>query len=43
LPCHRTGDAPVGLTMMSEAMADRRLLCMARGVETALAETRCGD
>jgi aspartyl-tRNA(Asn)/glutamyl-tRNA(Gln) amidotransferase subunit A len=40
LPCHRDGDAPVGLMMMGKAMADQRLLHMARRVETVLAGTR---
>jgi aspartyl-tRNA(Asn)/glutamyl-tRNA(Gln) amidotransferase subunit A len=42
LPCHRDGDAPVGLTMMGETMADRRLLGMARAVESALDAVRHG-
>jgi aspartyl-tRNA(Asn)/glutamyl-tRNA(Gln) amidotransferase subunit A len=38
LPCQREGEAPVGLTLMGEAMADARLLGMARGVEALLAQ-----
>jgi len=32
LPCHAPGELPVGFMMMAEAMADRRLLAMARSV-----------
>jgi len=37
LPCHRQGEAPVGLMMMADTLADRRLLGMARSVEAVLA------
>ena len=33
LPCHVAGELPVGFMLMGEAMADKRLLAMARGVE----------
>ena len=32
LPCHATGELPVGFSLMGEAMADKRVLAMARGV-----------
>ncbi len=32
LPCHATGELPVGFMLMAEAMADRRLLSIARTV-----------
>jgi len=32
LPCHEVGELPVGFMLMSEAMADKRLLAMARSV-----------
>ena len=32
LPCHAAGELPVGFMLMGEAMADRRLLAMARSV-----------
>ncbi len=32
LPCHVLGELPVGFMMMGEAMADKRLLAMARSV-----------
>ncbi len=32
LPCHAPGELPVGFMMMGEAMADKRLLAMARSV-----------
>ena len=32
LPCHGSGELPVGFMLMSEAMADRRLLALARSV-----------
>jgi aspartyl-tRNA(Asn)/glutamyl-tRNA(Gln) amidotransferase subunit A len=37
LPIHRAGDAPVGLMLTGETMADRSLLAVAAGVEAALA------
>jgi aspartyl-tRNA(Asn)/glutamyl-tRNA(Gln) amidotransferase subunit A len=33
IPCHRAGEAPVGLMLAGEAGADRRLLAMAAAVE----------
>ncbi|HEY4174767.1 MAG TPA: amidase [Rhodopila sp.] len=36
LPCHRAGDAPVGLMLMGETMADQRLFSIATAVEAAL-------
>jgi aspartyl-tRNA(Asn)/glutamyl-tRNA(Gln) amidotransferase subunit A len=36
IPCHREGEAPVGLTVMGETMGDDRLLAVGRAVETAL-------
>jgi aspartyl-tRNA(Asn)/glutamyl-tRNA(Gln) amidotransferase subunit A len=38
LPIHRPGEAPVGLMLTGEHMADRALLAVAAGVEAALAE-----
>ena len=32
LPCHAVGELPVGFMLMGEAMADKRLLAMARSV-----------
>jgi aspartyl-tRNA(Asn)/glutamyl-tRNA(Gln) amidotransferase subunit A len=32
LPCHGSGELPVGFTLMGEAMADKRLLGLARSV-----------
>ena len=37
LPCHRPGEAPVGLMLMGERMADAKLLAVAEAVERALA------
>lgn len=37
LPCHRPGDAPVGLMMMGGSMGDARLLSVAAAVEKELA------
>ena len=37
LPCHAAGELPVGFMMMGEAMADKRLLALARSVAPALA------
>ena len=33
IPCHAPGAAPVGFMLMGEAMGDRRLMSIARGVE----------
>jgi aspartyl-tRNA(Asn)/glutamyl-tRNA(Gln) amidotransferase subunit A len=32
LPCHASGELPVGFMLMGEAMADKRVLAMARSV-----------
>ncbi len=37
LPCHRAGEAPVGLMLMGETMGDSKLFAIAAGVEAALA------
>ncbi len=37
LPCHRPGEAPVGLMLMGETMGDARLFRIAAGVEATLA------
>ena len=37
LPCHAQGQAPVGLMVSGVAMSDRRLLAVARAVESVLA------
>jgi aspartyl-tRNA(Asn)/glutamyl-tRNA(Gln) amidotransferase subunit A len=37
LPCHRNGEAPVGLMLMGETMGDARLFAIATAVEAALA------
>ena len=36
LPCHRPGEAPVGLMLMGETMSDNRLFTVAMAVEAAL-------
>ena len=36
LPCHEAGEAPVGLMLMGETMADRKLFAVAAGVEAVL-------
>lgn len=36
LPCHRPGDAPVGLMLTGETMGDARLFRIAAGIEAAL-------
>jgi aspartyl-tRNA(Asn)/glutamyl-tRNA(Gln) amidotransferase subunit A len=36
LPCHEAGELPVGFMLMGEAMADKRLLAMARSVAPAV-------
>lgn len=33
LPCHRPGEAPVGLMLVGRPMTDRRLLAIGRGIE----------
>ena len=40
LPCHAAGEAPVGLTVCSVAMADRHVLAVASAIERALAAIR---
>ncbi len=37
LPCHAAGELPVGFMLMGEAMADKRLLGLARSVAPAIA------
>jgi aspartyl-tRNA(Asn)/glutamyl-tRNA(Gln) amidotransferase subunit A len=37
LPCHAIGELPVGFSLMGEAMADKRLLAIARSVAPAVA------
>lgn len=37
IPCHRAGEAPVGLMLLGENGGDRRLLAIGRAVEAALA------
>jgi aspartyl-tRNA(Asn)/glutamyl-tRNA(Gln) amidotransferase subunit A len=36
LPCHRTGDAPVGLMLVGDTMGDARLFRVAAAIESAL-------
>jgi aspartyl-tRNA(Asn)/glutamyl-tRNA(Gln) amidotransferase subunit A len=36
VPCHRPGEAPVGLMLMGETMGDARLFAVAAAVEAAL-------
>jgi len=36
LPCHAAGELPVGFSLMGEAMADKRLLALARSVAPAV-------
>ncbi|MDR3535572.1 MAG: amidase [Acetobacteraceae bacterium] len=36
LPCHKAGEAPVGLMLMGETLGDRRLFSIAAAVEAAL-------
>ena len=40
VPCHRAGDAPVGLMLIGEHGADRRLLAIAAAAETLVAPAR---
>lgn len=42
LPCHRRGDAPVGLMLFAKGMEDHRLLAVARVVERCLEPLREG-
>lgn len=37
LPCHRPGEAPVGMMVVGETMGDARLLAVAKAIEGALA------
>src|SRR5215470_18601465 len=37
IPCHKAGDAPVGLMLIGENGADRRLLAMAAAIEKTVA------
>jgi aspartyl-tRNA(Asn)/glutamyl-tRNA(Gln) amidotransferase subunit A len=36
IPCHREGDAPVGLMLFGEHQADRRLLSIAAAIEKVI-------
>lgn len=38
IPCHRSGDAPVGLGLMGEHGGDRRLLAIAQAIETIVSD-----
>lgn len=38
IPCHRAGQAPVGLMLMGRPMTDQRLFAIARAAEAKLAE-----
>ena len=40
IPCHRVGDAPVGLMLAGETMRDARVLSIGQAIETVLASTR---
>lgn len=39
IPCHAPGEAPVGLTLMGEALADHRILSIGRSAEAALSQS----
>ncbi len=39
LPCHRAGDAPVGLMLMGETLGDARLFSIAAAVEAVVSPT----
>lgn len=41
LPCHRPGEAPVGLSLAGTAAQDQRLLSVALAVEALLAKPDC--
>jgi aspartyl-tRNA(Asn)/glutamyl-tRNA(Gln) amidotransferase subunit A len=43
IPCHRGGEAPVGLMLIGEHGADRRLLAMAAAIEAAVSPRQAGD
>jgi aspartyl-tRNA(Asn)/glutamyl-tRNA(Gln) amidotransferase subunit A len=38
LPCHRPGEAPVGLMLLGETMGDGRLFSIAAAVEAVLVQ-----
>ncbi|AEI79428.1 glutamyl-tRNA(Gln) amidotransferase subunit A [Cupriavidus necator N-1] len=40
VPCHRLGDAPVGLMLFGRHLSDRRLLAIGMGIEAALRHER---
>jgi aspartyl-tRNA(Asn)/glutamyl-tRNA(Gln) amidotransferase subunit A len=40
LPCHRRGEAPVGLMLVGETIGDKRLLGIGTAVEAAIAGKR---
>ena len=43
IPCHRDGEAPVGLMLIGEHGADRRLLAIAAAIEAAVSPRQAGD
>ena len=43
IPCHRGGEAPVGLMLIGEHGADRRLLGIAAAIEAAVSPRQAGD
>src|SRR6202022_1623096 len=40
IPCHRAGDAPVGLMLFGEHNADRRVLSIAAAIEQVVSPLR---
>ena len=42
LPCHRSGEMPVGLMVWSGALADDRVLSIGLAIEAALRNARLG-
>ena len=40
LPCHKPGDAPVGLMLVGETLGDQRVLAIGRTIEACLKEIR---
>ena len=40
IPCHRAGDAPVGLMLFGQHNADRRLLSIAAAIEKVVSPNR---
>jgi aspartyl-tRNA(Asn)/glutamyl-tRNA(Gln) amidotransferase subunit A len=41
LPCHKTGEAPVGLMVMAMGGHDDRMLALGQGIESALRAAGC--